>query len=133
MIGLPRPITIFNNVSGRYGIINGTRPIPWQSERAKNSTFNVIAEREKKVYLENRCPYCGVQFSDDENVIRWIRPNVPFSVDRIKSDHHPFHLSCMKQVRQYCPFMEKLSNKNFETGIYKELFINALQDIQENN
>jgi hypothetical protein len=113
-------------------------PIPWQSAPSFiEKPLSLIIENEQRVYLENLCAYCGIQFYPDEDSVMFITrdviPDINISkTQRVFSDYHPFHIECMKQGRIFCPFMRSLKDKDFKYGKYVDLknefikFINSI-------
>ena len=113
-------------------------PIPWQSEDnfKKNKNLSLIPKNERLVYKESLCSYCGIKINNEEICIRWktinlekIFADLPLNI--VLSDIHPLHIECMKQARIFCPFMKTLKDEDFETGQFKNLQKNAIQDKQE--
>lgn len=140
--GLPRPYFNTDNTY-RYKdnlfYLHPKIPVPWQSQPIFNefkTIFNVLENNEKKVYIENKCSFCGISFNDEEVCIRWVgtesefMPN-DFQGPRVFSDTHPLHDECMRQARIFCPYMRSRPEKEFEVGPYKFLRKNA--DIYKNN
>ena len=128
-VGLPRPWAIpqRNDLAKKV-------PIPWQSEDwfQSNGHLGLNENNEDLVYINNLCPYCGIKINDDETVIRWYTCNLILvnKNDRwVYSDLHPFHIECMKEGRIFCPHMRKLKDIDFETGLYKNLKQNAINDV----
>jgi len=118
-IGLPRPNAI---------VMDRKRPIPWQSApNYESGKLLLIQEHEDKVYSENLCAFCGIEIQPNEESIRWTNEEGVLTglKDRVPSDNHPFHLDCMRQGRIFCPFMSKILNKEFETGLYATLLSNV--------
>ena len=106
--------------------INDKIPVPWQSVPVftdEGAFFNVIEENEKKIYLNDLCPYCGITINKDEISVRWMldSDNANMIGPRIFSDNMPFHINCMKQARIFCPHMQKTIDSEFQCGIYKDL------------
>jgi hypothetical protein len=127
-IGLPRPFAFPN----RRGMAKKA-PIPWQSEDrfASGGHLGLNLKNEDKVFDEDLCPYCGIKINNEDVVIRWNTQDlVLFNRDSrwVYSDLHPFHIECMDEGRIFCPFMRKLKDKDFETGKYVDLKINAIRD-----
>lgn len=127
-VGLPRPWA----TSKRKDLAKKF-PIPWQSEDRFDSLghLGLNQKNEDMVYEKNLCSYCGIKIKNKENVIRWI--NAPLALTfregpKVFSDFHPLHLECMKQARIFCPHMRKLQDSDFETGKFKELKQNAIND-----
>jgi len=128
-VGLPRPFA----TPTRKDLAKKV-PIPWQSEDRFES-FNHLGlnlNNEDKVYLEELCPYCGKKFNNEEIVTRWFTCEL-ILVNRhnrwVYSDLHPFHIDCMQEGRIFCPHMRKLKDEDFETGTYKKLKQNAINDV----
>ena len=138
--GLPRP---FKRISQAYKekiekfIIARIVPIPWQSipvfSEETGQPLSVNKENEANVFLQNKCPYCGVQFSDEEVCVRWMIPLE--TKERINalvaSDSFPFHPECMRQARIFCPHMKKTENSEFEKGTFFELKIKCMDELKE--
>ena len=128
-VGLPRPWAIpkRNDLAKKV-------PIPWQSEDwfESNGHLGLNENNEDLVYINDLCPYCGIKINNDETVIRWYTCDLILvnKNDRwVYSDLHPFHIECMKQGRIFCPHMRELKDIDFETGSYKELKQNAINDV----
>ena len=128
-IGLPRPFA----KPTRKDLAKKV-PIPWQSEDRFESLnhLGLNLKNEDMVYIEELCPYCGIKINNKEIVTRWFTCELAL-VNRdhrwVYSDLHPFHIDCMKEGRIFCPHMRKLNDKDFETGTYKELKQNAVNDV----
>jgi hypothetical protein len=127
-VGLPRPWA----TSKRKDLAKKF-PIPWQSEDRFESLglLGLNQNNEDMVYEKNLCSYCGIEIKNKESVIRWI--TAPFATTfregpRVFSDFHPLHLECMEQARIFCPHMRKLQDSDFETGKFKKLKQNAIND-----
>jgi len=128
-VGLPRPFATPNRKDLAKKV-----PIPWQSEDRFQSLghLGLNEKNEDLVYENNLCPYCGIKINDKEIVTRWYTCNlilVNKNYRWVYSDLHPFHLECMKQGRIFCPHMRGLQDLDFETGTYKELKQNAINDV----
>ena len=128
-IGLPRPFA----TPTRKDLAKKV-PIPWQSEDRFESLghLGLNQKNEDLVYKKNLCSYCGIKIKNKETAIRWT--NAPLALTsrdgtKIFSDFHPLHLNCMEQARIFCPHMRKLEDQEFETGKYKELKQNAVNDV----
>jgi hypothetical protein len=139
-LGLPRPI--FNVpedhrkkpkktkvVSEKTLYLHKVVPIPWQSEPefSENKQLNLIFENEEKTYKDGRCPYCGILFNLNDNVIRWtVYIGTPTKEGpNILSDNYPFHFECMRQARKFCPRMRETKDYEFETGSFEVLKMHA--------
>jgi hypothetical protein len=127
--GLPRPFA----TPTRKDLAKKV-PIPWQSEDRFQSLghLGLNEKNEDLVYENNLCPYCGIKINDEETVVRWYTCNLILvnKNDRwVYSDLHPFHLECMEQGRIFCPHMRGLQDLDFETGTYKKLKQNAINDV----
>ena len=127
-VGLPRPFAIPNRKDLAKKV-----PIPWQSEDRFEFMGNLGLNQnnEDTVYEKNLCSYCGIKIKNKEIVIRWI--NAPLALTyregpKVFSDFHPLHLDCMEQARIFCPHMRKLQDLDFETGKFKKLKQNAIND-----
>jgi hypothetical protein len=127
--GLPRPFAtpVRKDLAKKV-------PIPWQSEDRFESLghLGLNQKNEDSVYKKDLCSYCGIEIKNNEIVIRWINAPLAFTSKegpKVFSDFHPLHLECMKQARIFCPHMRKLEDLDFETGIYKELKQNAINDV----
>jgi hypothetical protein len=129
MTGLPRPFAtpIRKDLAKKV-------PIPWQSEDRFESLghLGLNQNNEDLVYKNNLCSYCGIEIKNKETAIRWI--NAPLESTsregpKVFSDFHPLHLECMKQTRIFCPHMRGLQDLDFETGTYKKLKQNAINDV----
>lgn len=134
--GLPRPYadTKWNNTY-KPGLAKLV-PIPWQSEDlfASRGHLGLNKENEGKIYKEDLCGYCGLKINDSETVIRWISANLDFIKQKrkvVKSDIHPFHIECMKEARIFCPKIKSLLDEDFEIGLYKNLKLNAINDLKK--
>ena len=128
-VGLPRPWA----TSKRKDLAKKF-PIPWQSEDRFDSLghLGLNQKNEDLVYEKDLCSYCGIEIKNNEITIRWISAPVGLTTregPKVFSDFHPLHLECMKQARIFCPHMRKLQDLDFETGEYKELKQNAVNDI----
>jgi hypothetical protein len=145
-IGLPRPYydlseEFLSRGNNKTTFKHKRLPIPWQSvpvfgrkdvsslSNPNPSNLGLIIDREKKVYEEGLCGYCGVKFSDDEQCIRWTSVKGIRGI-QIRSDHLPMHEPCMVQGRTFCPFMQTTEDFEFERGTYKQLRLNAEPDMQ---
>lgn len=137
-LGLPRP---FKKIGDEFRDrvkyhIAKIVPIPWQSIPVFLELGLLLNKKnESLVFLENRCAYCGIQFIENEQCVRWI---IPKEVKRegnslVNSDSFPFHLVCMKQARIFCPFMRKTKNEEFETGTFIELKEKCLKELDSEN
>ena len=129
--GLPRPFA-YTYRKDMPKIV----PIPWQSmDNFKiNKNLGLNLRNEKMVYENNLCSYCGIKINNDEICKRWNTAPLEklFAIEtvgNVLSDIHPLHTECMKQARTFCPFMKTLKDKDFETGLYKELKQNAINDV----
>jgi hypothetical protein len=128
-VGLPRPWA----TSKRKDLAKKF-PIPWQSEDRFESLghLGLNQKNEDIVYEKDLCSYCGVKIKKEEITIRWINAPLEFTSKegpKVFSDFHPLHLECMEQARIFCPHMRKLEDQEFETGKYKELKQNAINDL----
>ena len=139
--GLPRP---FKRISKAYKekvidkfTIARIVPIPWQSipvfSEETGQPLSVNRENEKNLFLQNKCPYCGIEFSDKEKCIRWM---IPSKVKRetnalVNSDSFAFHFECMRQARIFCPHMKKTENSEFETGIFVDLRKKCMDELKQ--
>ena len=130
-VGLPRPFAtpVIKNLAKKV-------PIPWQSEDRFQSLghLGLNQKNEDVVYEKNLCSYCGVEIKNNETAIRWINAPLEFTSKegpKVFSDFHPLHLECMEQARIFCPHMRKLKDLDFETGMYKELKQNAINDVKK--
>ena len=127
-VGLPRPFA----TPTRKDLAKKV-PIPWQSEDRFESLghLGLNQNNEDVVYKKNLCSYCGVEITNKETVIRWINAPLAFTFKegpKVFSDFHPLHLECMEQARIFCPHMRKLQDSDFETGKFKKLKQNAIND-----
>ncbi len=127
--GLPRPFA----TPTRKDLAKKV-PIPWQSEDCFQSLghLGLNQKNEDLVYEKDLCSYCGIEIKNDEITIRWITAPLKFTTrggPKVFSDFHPLHLECMEQARIFCPHMRKLQDLDFETGKYKELKQNAINDL----
>jgi hypothetical protein len=146
VVGLPRPYydlsDKFLNTGSNSKIFKHKRlPIPWQSvpifgredipslSNPNPSNLGLILEREKRVYEEGLCGYCGVKFEDNEPCVRWTSIKGIRGI-QIRSDHLPMHKACMIQGRKFCPFMQATEDFEFEQGTYRQLRVNAEPDMQ---
>jgi len=135
--GLPRP---FSEVpkkvrerikkSGKH--ISSKVPIPWQSFSgfSLGHALGVIKEHEDAVVTKGLCAYCGLGFASNEEVVIWINyPPVDAlkSGERVFSDHFPFHIVCMKEVRLFCPHMKATKDKEFLVGTYSNLIAKSFK------
>ena len=132
-IGFDRPVISLpkNFIQVRkYGKLLKKFPIPWQSVPILSSSgtvFNVIEENEKLTFLDERCPYCGLNFNVLDLVSRWTKEskNPTLTDSQIFSDNLPLHIKCMKMARKFCPFMRTVDDLEFEYGTYEEIKPNA--------
>ena len=127
--GLPRPFA----TPTRKDLAKKV-PIPWQSEDRFQSLghLGLNEKNEDLVYENNLCPYCGIKINNEEVVVRRYTCNLILvnKNDRwVYSDLHPFHINCMKEGRIFCPHMRGLQDSDFETGTYKKLKQNAINDV----
>jgi hypothetical protein len=135
MTGLPRPFVKYGKGTNRPTIKNKLArktPFPWQSKPIPfTDGIQLIPENEQRVYAEKLCAYCGVQFNPKEECVIWTTKDKPVVKHgrRVYSDYHPFHLECMRQARIFCPHMRTTEDKEFQTGIYEELRIEAIKRI----
>ena len=131
--GLPRPIAHFGEkfeTKDGKQYLYAESPIPFQTSATPDDDFpiDLIQENEDRVFSEGLCGYCGVAFEANDIVIRWttgeetLKDRMPI---KVLSDHHPFHLECMRETRIYCPHMRETLDTEFETGPYAELRSNA--------
>ena len=144
--GLPRPYydlsdEFLSNTNNKSIFKHRRLPIPWQSvpvfgkkdvsslSNPNPSNLGLIIDREKKVYEERLCGYCGVKFTDYDECVRWTSIKGLKGI-HVRSDHLPMHEACMVQGRTFCPFMQKTEDFEFEKGTYKQLRINAEPDMQ---
>jgi hypothetical protein len=129
-LGLPRPFMWgkkdfvskpFWSVTQKPGFIKV--PIPWQSSPKNPRVISLISENEERVYTEGLCAFCGVPFYPDDVTTLWVNYEKKPSKNgsRVFSDHYPFHLQCMRQVRVYCPYMKTTLDNEYVTGTYSEL------------
>lgn len=128
-VGLPRPWA-----TPKRKDLAKKVPIPWQSEDRFDSLghLGLNQNNEDLVYKKNLCSYCGIEIKNKEIVIRWINAPLAFTFKegpKVFSDFHPLHLECMEQARIFCPHMRKLQDSDFETGRFKELKQNAINDV----
>lgn len=129
--GLPRPWAIPQRKNLAKKV-----PIPWQSEDRFQSLghLGLNQKNEDLVYKNNLCSYCGIEIKNSEIVTRWITAPLALTSregPKVFSDFHPLHLECMKQARMFCPHMRKLQDSDFETGKFKELKQNAINDVKK--
>jgi hypothetical protein len=127
-VGLPRPFAFPN----RKGMAKKV-PIPWQSEDRFESKghLGLNQTNEDLVFKNNLCSYCGIKINNNEITQRWITAPLELTTHegpKVFSDFHPLHLECMEEARIFCPHMRKLQDLDFETGEYKELKQNAVND-----
>jgi len=137
LTGLPRPFSVVLKESrdrvkrsGKH--IANKVPIPWQSFSRFDigRALGVIKEHENAVVHDGLCAYCGLGFEPNEESIIWI--TYPDN-ERIKeggrvfSDHFPFHITCMKEVRLFCPHMKTTKDEEFLQGVYSELIVKSLK------
>lgn len=106
-------------------------PIPWQSIASfdTNGAFEVNVRNEHKIFRMDLCPYCGIKIENNEYCVRWLSPDKVSNVitgTRVPSDVHPFHIECMKEGRQYCPYLREQPESNFAYGEFKKLKNDAL-------
>ena len=130
-VGLPRPWA-----TPKRKDLAKRVPIPWQSEDRFESFghLGLNQKNEDLVYIQNLCSYCGIKIKNKETAIRWTNAPLAFTSKegpKVFSDLHPLHLECMEQARIFCPHMRKLQDSEFETGIYKELKQNAINDVKK--
>ena len=146
-IGLPRPYVKINKKTQKNTpphfknkhnfYLHQEVPVPWQSIPRFDigEHFNILKENENKVYLENRCAYCGSIFNSDEICVRWTTVDkIPEeNGPRVLSDSHPFHIECMNQARRFCPHMRQTQDSEFQIGTYSflrqgtDFYINELR------
>lgn len=129
--GLPRPYSEVPEIQRIMLNFKGSKisekvPIPWQSLSCfdNNGFLAVIKEHEEEVIEKGTCAYCGLGFEEDEKSIMWVNypeKNPEELKDRVWSDHFPFHISCMKETRIFCPHMKNTKDEEFKTGTYKDL------------
>ena len=135
-LGLPRPFFLVpeeqRKKSEKSTLLLKTKiylhkkiPVPWQTEPIFNldKQLNLIFENELRVYLEGICAYCGIDFKDKDDCIRW-KTTLGFPTKEgpnILSDNYPFHIKCMEQARIFCPKMRQTENDEYEYGNYKNL------------
>ena len=132
-VGLPRPYAKYKEVVGSPIKLSSKTPIPWQSiPNVQDNNIRLFQRHEDSVYRNNLCPYCGVAFLQDEEVIRWTTIDKPLTRtgQRVFSDVHPFHKECMRQSRIFCPHMRNTKDNEFELGPFSILRNHA--DIQIN-
>jgi hypothetical protein len=127
-VGLPRPWAM----PKKKGLAKKV-PIPWQSEDCfKDGHLGLNKQNEDLIYKNDLCAYCGIKINDIEITIRWKTYNLLLINNYFRwiySDIHPFHIECMKQGRIFCPYMKTLIDEDFETGTYKKLKQNAINDV----
>ena len=104
-------------------------PLPWQSSPENPRAVVLIQEHEDRVYLENLCPFCGLELLPEERVVAWVNYDVAPTKEgaRVFSDHHPFHIECMRQARAFCPHMKKTLDSEFKT----DSFLNLRKEVDE--
>jgi hypothetical protein len=134
--GLPRPYANTKYLNKYKPGLAKIVPIPWQSEDLFNSRghLGLNKENEGKIYKEDLCGYCGLKINDSETTTRWVSANLDFIKEKrkvVKSDIHPFHTECMKEARIFCPHMKFLLDEDFEVGLYKNLKLNAINDLKK--
>jgi hypothetical protein len=128
-VGLPRPFA-----EPKRKDLAKKVPIPWQSEDRFQSSghLGLNQKNENNVYKKNLCSYCGIEIKNNETTIRWITAPIELSSEegpKVFSDFHPLHMECMKQTRIFCPRMRDLKDSDFETGKYKKLKQDAVNDV----
>lgn len=110
-------------------------PIPWQSIPAfhNNQLLHLNLENEKTAVEQELCPYCGIKINNDEVCTRWTTNDATPTKNgpRVQSDMMPFHLDCMNNGRIFCPYMRGKKNEDFEIGLFKDLIINARENIKK--
>ena len=112
-------------------------PIPWQSFSRFHygSLLGVIKKNEKEVVEKGVCAYCGLGFLTNQKSIVWTNyPDIKALKlgGRVFSDHFPFHLKCMKEVRSFCPFMKLTKDEEFKVGLYQELLLESKNYLKVN-
>lgn len=135
-LGLPRPFARYGGKYPNPKKLAIKSPIPWQSIPVVSSgRIALETDNEEKVWKENRCPYCGVVFVENDEAIRWTTLDTPLSKkgQRVFSDLHPFHLECMRQARIFCPHMKTTTDTEFEIGPYSQMRANAHAQISSHN
>jgi hypothetical protein len=133
--GLPRPYSLVPYPARKRVAEKGMKiakkvPIPWQSfsKFEEGSFVGVIKEHEQEVVDKGVCAYCGLGFNPEDLAIIWInypKKNPTQTIDRVFSDHFPFHLSCMDETRKMCPYMHLTKDEEFEVGKYCDLLLKA--------
>ena len=133
--GLPRPYAVPQELvkivlSTRNRKLANKVPVPWQSFSRfdEGSALGVIAEHEHEVVEKGTCAYCGLGFEENDECVIWVNhpEKSPAKLKaRVFSDHFPFHLSCMQETRKFCPHMNATEDKEFKTGLYKDLLQEA--------
>ena len=133
--GLPRPYSVTHELikillAAKNLKIANKVPIPWQSFSRfdQGHSLGIIAEHEQEVVDKGTCAYCGLGFEENDECIIWINypEKSPAKLKaRVFSDHFPFHLVCMQETRTFCPHMQTTQDKEFETGLYKNLLQKA--------
>lgn len=139
--GMPRPYAIVIKESKERVKKSGKKiankvPIPWQSFSRFDigRALGVIKAHEDEVINKGVCAYCGMGFLIDERAVVWV--NYPEKEQfkwggRVFSDHFPFHIVCMKEVRSFCPHMNLTTNEEFIEGVYSELLKKSLKYYEE--
>lgn len=132
--GLPRPYAEVPNHARQRVEAKGMKiaskvPIPWQSSSRfhEGSFLDVIKKHEEEVVQKGICAYCGLGFKPDDNAVIWIKYPKKMTRDRVWSDHFPFHLHCMDEVRAFCPHMKLTKDEEFKLGKYQELLGISIQ------
>jgi hypothetical protein len=142
LVGLPRPFIELPNkyrftVKGKFRL-HAKVPIPWQSVvclTEDNGILGVDREKEHQIFESDLCGFCGEKIGQEEDVVRWtavwssIQTELNL-INRVQSDCHPFHLDCMKQSKIFCPYMRERPNTEFEHGKFKDLKLNAREDVK---
>lgn len=130
--GLPRPYYVVpkNKRKTQQGVLAKRIPIPWQTIplfHIPNTQLKVDLEHEEEVYTQNVCGYCGLGFLEEELCVIWVtyQDNFAQKINRVYSDHFPFHVECMRQTRLFCPHMQQTNDSEYEIGPFKELLPKA--------
>jgi len=126
-IGLPRPFFFTQSKDwfrNNKRFVYKKSPVPFQSMPGlpEGSVIRLNIENEERAVKENLCPFCGIKIDEEETSIRRKIETAVFksTSDYVPSDFYPFHITCMKQGRIYCPFMRELKDKDFQIASTKE-------------
>jgi hypothetical protein len=102
-------------------------PIPYQTIPifADRELMRLSKERENEIIDKHLCPYCGMMFDSEEEVIRWTteatdQKLVELEI-RVTTDNMPLHKECMEQAKFFCPFLRLTEDSEYITCKYKDI------------